>query len=99
MHRSDAWRQAGLDQTARQVSRLQIDSPLHAGSRLASYRLSGRRDLPFGTKTSMTVYAEATLFALPTIYINGGKRGYLVSMGPGELERVLNPIKVEVAID
>lgn len=65
--------------------------------RHTGYQVGGTS--PFGTKSSMTVYAEATLFALPTIYINGGKRGYLVSMGPGELERVLTPIKVEVAID
>ena len=65
--------------------------------RHTGYQVGGTS--PFGIKTGMTVYAEATLFTLPTIYINGGKRGYLVSMGPKELERVLNPIKVEVAID
>jgi Cys-tRNA(Pro) deacylase len=53
---------------------------------------------PFGTRRSMTVYMEAGITALERIYINGGKRGYLVSMVPGELTRVLNPVLVTVGI-
>jgi Cys-tRNA(Pro) deacylase len=53
---------------------------------------------PFGTRRSMTVYMEASLSALERIYINGGKRGYLVSMEPAELVRVLQPIPVTVGI-
>jgi prolyl-tRNA editing enzyme YbaK/EbsC (Cys-tRNA(Pro) deacylase) len=46
----------------------------------------------------MTVYMEAGISALERIYINGGKRGYLVSMPPAELLRVLQPIPVSVGI-
>lgn len=53
---------------------------------------------PFGTRRQMTVYMEAGISELERIYINGGKRGYLVSMEPSELVRVLNPIPVTVGI-
>ena len=53
---------------------------------------------PFGTRRSMTVYMEASISSLERIYINGGKRGYLVSMAPGELIRVLKPVSVTVGI-
>ena len=53
---------------------------------------------PFGTRKAMTVYVEKTIFDLPKIYINGGKRGFLVSIDPNDL-RVALPVKeVSVAI-
>lgn len=52
---------------------------------------------PFGTRRQMPVYMEAGIAALEQIYINGGKRGYLVAMNPAELVRVLKPIPVSVA--
>lgn len=53
---------------------------------------------PFGTRKSMPVYLERSVLALPRIYINGGRRGYLLGMDSGELERVLSPILVDVAL-
>ena len=53
---------------------------------------------PFGTRKSMPVYAERTIFALPTIYINGGKRGFLVSLDPQALKRLLPVTEVAVAL-
>ena len=53
---------------------------------------------PFGTRRQMPVYMEAGIAALERIYINGGKRGYLVGMAPDELIRVLHPIVVTVGI-
>lgn len=53
---------------------------------------------PFGTKVKMPVYMEQSIAVLPKIYINGGKRGYLVGMMPSELIRVLQPSPVTVAI-
>lgn len=53
---------------------------------------------PFGTKVKMPVYMEESITVLPKIYINGGKRGYLVGMIPSELIRVLQPSLVTVAI-
>jgi Cys-tRNA(Pro) deacylase len=51
---------------------------------------------PFGTRKPMPVYLEKSVLDLPRIYINGGRRGYLLGMPPGELVRVLSPVLVEV---
>src|ERR671938_2080218 len=53
---------------------------------------------PFGTRTRLPVYAERTIFELPKVYINGGKRGFLVSIDPKVLRDVLQAEEVEVAI-
>lgn len=54
---------------------------------------------PFGTKTRMPVYVERSIFALDQIYINGGRRGYLVRIEPNELSRILPIKEVEVALE
>ncbi len=54
---------------------------------------------PFGTRARMPVYAERTIFGLPKIYINGGKRGFLVSVDPRVLRDVLGAEEVEVGIE
>jgi len=46
----------------------------------------------------MPIYMEATILDLPTIYINGGRRGFLVGMRPGDVARILSPTVVRVAI-
>lgn len=53
---------------------------------------------PFGTRKEMPVYVEETILDLPRIYINGGKRGYLLGIDPGELSRVLRTVPVMVGI-
>jgi Cys-tRNA(Pro) deacylase len=53
---------------------------------------------PFGLRKPMPVYVEESILALPKIYINGGKRGFLVGLDPKDLVRVLQPISVRVAI-
>lgn len=52
---------------------------------------------PFGTKKQMPVYLEKTILDLPLIYINGGRRGFLVGIHPHDLLRTLSPTIVEVA--
>ncbi|MCM2358817.1 MAG: Cys-tRNA(Pro) deacylase, partial [Geobacteraceae bacterium] len=53
---------------------------------------------PFGTRKSMPVYVEETILELPRIYINGGKRGFLVGLDPREVVRLLKPVLVKVGI-
>lgn len=53
---------------------------------------------PFGTKKPMPVYAEETIFDLEKIYINGGKRGFLVAIKPSEIERLLPVTRVNIGI-
>jgi len=45
----------------------------------------------------MPVYCEATLAELPRIYINGGKRGYIISLNTQDALAVLHPSLVHVA--
>lgn len=54
---------------------------------------------PFGTRTRMPVYVESSIFTLPEIYINGGKRGFLVAIEPQALRVVLTLTEVTVAIE
>ncbi len=53
---------------------------------------------PFGTRKSMPVYLEKSVLELPKIYINGGRRGYLVGIDPKELLGLLAPTLVEVGL-
>ena len=53
---------------------------------------------PFGTKKTMPTYAEASIFDLDRIYLNGGSRGFLVGLNPVGLEGVLPLRRVTVAI-
>jgi prolyl-tRNA editing enzyme YbaK/EbsC (Cys-tRNA(Pro) deacylase) len=43
----------------------------------------------------MPVYLQRTIADLPYLYVNGGRRGYLVGMPPAELVRVLRPVLVD----
>ena len=54
---------------------------------------------PFGTRTKLPVYVERTIFELPKIYINGGKRGFLVEIEPRVLRDVLPVKDVEAAVE
>ena len=49
---------------------------------------------PFGQRTPLPIYAEESIQSLDRLWINGGKRGFLVSMTPQELGRVLQPVWV-----
>lgn len=53
---------------------------------------------PFGTRKQMPVYVEKTILALEKIFINGGRRGYLVGIDPAVLPRLLNAKPVECAL-
>ena len=53
---------------------------------------------PFGTRKPLPIYAEAALFDLPLIWINGGRRGLLVKIAPALLEQLLPVTRVQVAI-
>jgi Cys-tRNA(Pro) deacylase len=53
---------------------------------------------PLGTKKVMPIHAEATIFDLERIYLNGGSRGFLVGLDPKDLERVLSLSRVHVAL-
>jgi Cys-tRNA(Pro) deacylase len=54
---------------------------------------------PFGMKKSLPVYLEESILALPKVYVNGGKRGFLIGIDPAEAVRILQPQMVTVAIN
>jgi len=64
--------------------------------RHSGYQVGGTS--PFGLKRPMPIYVERTILELPRIYVNGGARGFLVSLAPTDLGRVLSPTVVDVAV-
>ena len=66
-------------------------------TRHSGYLIGGTS--PFGTRKRMPIYLERSVLGLPRIYINGGRRGYLLGMPPAELTRVLSPVLVDVALE
>ena len=68
-----------------------------AASRHSGYLVGGTS--PFGTRKRLAVYVEKSVLDLKRIYINGGRRGYLVGIDPGELVRLLAAKPVEVALE
>jgi Cys-tRNA(Pro) deacylase len=64
--------------------------------RHSGYQVGGTS--PFGTRRAMPVCMERSIAQLPYLYVNGGRRGYLVGMTPADLMRVLAPRLVDVAV-
>ena len=67
-----------------------------AAQRHTGYMVGGTS--PFGTRRKLPVFMERTILELPRIYINGGKRGYLVGLIPADAVRLLQPQLVSVAV-
>lgn len=61
----------------------------------SGYQVGGTS--PFGTRHPMPVYMESSIADLTRIYINGGKRGFLIGVDPQEVIRVLQPVLVQAA--
>ena len=91
-------RQVSTKELARVVG-VKTISPCNpeTATRHTGYMVGGTS--PFGTRKSMPVYIERTILDLPRIYINGGRRGYLVGMNPADIAKVLDTKPVNVAID
>lgn len=64
--------------------------------RHSGYLLGGTS--PFGTRKAMRVFVEASVLELPRIFINGGRRGYLVGIAPCVLTEQLGAVAVRCAI-
>ena len=87
--------QVSTRELARQTGNRQITpcSP-ETAQKQTGYLVGGTS--PFGLRRQLPVYMEAGIALLEQLYINGGKRGYLVGMPPQELIRVLRPVTVTV---
>jgi Cys-tRNA(Pro) deacylase len=67
-----------------------------AAERASGYQVGGTS--PFATRKSMPVFVEATVLELDRIYINGGRRGYLIGIEPRVLVEQLRATPVSCAI-
>ena len=91
-------REVSVKALARQLGRrsVLICKP-EVANRHSGYQVGGTS--PFGTRRKMPVCVERSVLDLPRIYVNGGSRGFLVGIDPGDLVRLLQATVVEVAID
>ena len=82
---------------ARQLAVKSIEPcPPAIADKHSGYQVGGTS--PFGTRQAIPVYMEASIAELPRIYLNGGKRGYLIGVDPADVVRVLQPTLVNVAV-
>ena len=82
---------------ARQISCKSVEPcKPEVAQRHSGYMIGGTS--PFATKKLMPVYVEESIFALDKIYLNGGRRGYLIGIAPQVLLDVLSATPVHCAI-
>ena len=77
------------------VKSVQACTP-EVAQRHSGYQVGGTS--PFGTKKPMPVFVEETVLALPTLLINGGRRGFLIGIAPAVLTRLLDAKPVQCAL-
>lgn len=82
---------------ARQTGRKRIE-PCRpdVAQRHTGYQVGGTS--PFGTRKALPVYVERSVLDLPGIYVNGGRRGYLVGLAPSVLTETLRATSVDCAL-
>jgi Cys-tRNA(Pro) deacylase len=91
-------RKVSTKNLARQVGAKRIEPcKPEVASRHSGYLVGGTS--PFGLRKAMPVYVEESILALDRIYINGGRRGFLVALAPGVLVATLGAKPVHCAGD
>ncbi len=89
-------RQVSLKNLARQIGAKKVEPcKAEVAQRHSGYMIGGTS--PFGTRKPMPVYVEESILALPSIYINGGGRGYLIGIEPKLLVDLLDARPVQCA--
>ena len=90
-------REVSTKALARQLGKreIRICKP-EVANRHSGYQVGGTS--PLGTRKPMPVCLERTILDLPTVYVNGGSRGFLVGVAPKDLAALLSPTLVDVAI-
>ena len=91
-------RKVSTKNLARQIGAKSVEpcAP-EVANRHSGYLVGGTS--PFGTRKALPVFMERSILDLPLIYINGGKRGFLVGVHPHDIVQTLKPQLVTVAID
>ena len=91
-------RKVSTKDLARQIGVKKVDAcKPEVAQRHTGYLVGGTS--PFGTRKALPVYMEKSILDLPLVYINGGRRGFLVGVHPHDILRLLEPKIVEVALE
>src|SRR5688500_18173606 len=89
-------RKVSTKSLARQAGRKRVEPcPPAVAERHSGYRVGGTS--PFGTRKPLPIFMQRSILELPEIYINGGRRGFLVRIKTADLVRVLAPQLVDAA--
>jgi len=90
-------RKVSTKQLARQIGRKSVaPCDVEAAQRHSGYQVGGTS--PFGLRKAMPIYVEASILVLSKIYINGGRRGFLVGLSPQVLTEALQAKPVQCAL-
>ena len=90
-------REVSTRQLARQIGARAVEPCRpEVANRHTGYLVGGTS--PFATRKRLPVYIERTVLDVPTIYVNGGSRGFLLGMTPADAARVLNATLVDAAL-
>lgn len=91
-------RKVSTKNLARQAERKRVEPCRpEVVQRHTGYQVGGTS--PFGTRKTMPIFLQRSVLGLERIYVNGGRRGFLVGLAPQELVRTLAPQLVEVALE
>ena len=90
-------RKVSTKELARQAHRKHIESCKPEVAQRHSGYLTGGTS-PFGTRKKMPLFMEKSILDLPVIYINGGKRGFLVGIAPNDIVTLLAPHMISAAL-
>ena len=90
-------RQVSTKNLAREIGARSVETcKPEVAQRHSGYLIGGTS--PFGTRKAMPIYVEASVLALPRIFINGGRRGFLVGIAPRALVEQLDAKAVHCAL-
>jgi Cys-tRNA(Pro) deacylase len=91
-------RKVSTKNLARQAGRKRIEPCRpEVAQRHSGYQVGGTS--PFGLRKPMPIYMERSIRDLPRVYVNGGRRGFLVGLAPADIERALAPQLVDAALE
>ena len=91
-------RKVSTKNLARQAGRKSIEPcKPEVAQRHSGYQVGGTS--PFGTRKALPVFMERSIADLPCVYINGGRRGFLLEVSTSDLIRVLAPTLVETSLE
>ncbi len=91
-----AEKEVSLKELARQTEAKNVSTaPARDAERLTGYSVGGIS--PFATRRPISIYIQRSILELPYLYINGGRRGFILGMTPGTLTEILGATPVDVA--